>query len=61
MTKTINDMFLSKLCPNVQSTPYNPPHDDPYVQMDDNESNLNEVTTYNENEHWKTQKPMLGM
>ena len=27
MNKTINDEFLSKLCPKVQSTPNSPPHE----------------------------------
>ena len=57
----MNDVFLSMLCSKVQSTPNNPPHEDLYVNMDDNEANLEEVTTYNENVHWKKQRLVLGI
>ena len=61
MNKTVNDVFLSKLCPKVQSVPSIPPHEDDYFRIDDNEGIVEEVATYNENVNWKKQKPVLGM
>lgn len=66
MNKTLNDVFLNKLCPKEQPTPDTPPqedpsHEDPFDQMDEHDPIHEEVTTFNENVHWKKQKPVLGM
>lgn len=38
MNKTNNDVFLRKLGLKVNPSPDSPPHEEPYIQMDDNEA-----------------------
>lgn len=54
MNTTKNDEFLSKLCPKVQATPNSPPHEEPYVQMDESEVIADKQATYNDNVYWKS-------
>ncbi|XP_023760960.1 uncharacterized protein LOC111909376 [Lactuca sativa] len=61
MNRTKDDEFLSKLYPKDQVTPDSLPHEEPYDHVDEDKVISNDQAIYNENVHWKKQKPVLGM